>query len=181
MYFLVVVLFLISADCFLSLRTVFISTDNRIIGFLSTGFWDLKDMAQVTKAVLSSMSQRHSEEYPDMTGIIHYNYLDADTAFHQPYNIFYDAGNFIRNYATPSEYQQWKCALDQAVVEKYFAKSWKTLKKWRVCFTDFEMTEEKYHGVSIFIPQAPTVKHGEYYHKLNSEIVQMQWYRAVGE
>ena len=75
-----------------------------------------------------------------------------------------------------SDYQQWKQALDKAVVLKRIGYRWDTANIWRYAFVDFEMTEEKFHGVSMFIPQAPTI--GEYA-KMNEDIKQMEWAGAI--
>lgn len=140
---------------------------------------EMEHVAQATKRVFQSMDERESG-YPDMTGMIHYNYLgDKREPFDPMYNIFYDAGNFIRSYATPEEYQQWKQALDQAVIEKYIAYSWDTIKGWQKFYTDFEVTEEIYHGVSMFVPQDASAEHGEFYDSFNRNISQMQWFHAV--
>ena len=142
---------------------------------------EMENVAKATKKVFQSMSERQSG-YADMTGMLHYNYVGAkDSTHYQMHNIFYDAGNFIRHYATPSEYQEWKQALDAAVIKKYIAYSWKTIKNWEMYYTDFEVTEEEYHGVSMFVPQDQNLQHGEYYAKYNRDIVQMQWLHAVNE
>jgi hypothetical protein len=142
---------------------------------------EMEHVAQATKEVIQSIDQRQTG-FPDMKGMIHYNYLGSITdPFHQLYNIFYDAGDFIRRFATPEEYKQWKQVLDQAVIEKYIAYSWATIKGWQKFYTDFKVTEENYHGVSMFIPQDQNAEHGEYYKKLNMDIGQMQWLYAVNE
>jgi hypothetical protein len=142
----------------------------------------MEHVAQATKKVLQRIDTRQGEVFPDMTGMIHYNYLGSrNDSFHQLYNIFYDAGDFIRHYATPEEYQEWKQALDQAVIEKYIAYSWSTVKGWQKYYTDFEVTEENFHGVSMFVPQDQNAEHGEYYEKFNKDITQMQWLYAVNE
>ena len=143
---------------------------------------EMERVARATREVMQSIGQREHGGYPDMTGMIHYNYLnEKDSVFHHPYNIFYDAGNFIQTFATPSEYQQWKQALDAAVIQKRFATSWKTGLYWDIFYTDFEMTEEKYHGVSIFVPQDPDIKFGERYLQINQDITRLEWFRAVAE
>lgn len=96
--------------------------------------------------------------------------------FNPEYNFFFDAGDFISRYASESDYQQWKQALDKAVVLKRIGYRWDTANIWRYAFVDFEMTEEKFHGVSMFIPQAPTI--GEYA-KMNEDIKQMEWAGAI--
>ena len=143
---------------------------------------EMENVAQATKLVMQQIGERERDGFPDMKGMVHYNYLNEnDTTFHQPYNIFYDAGNFIQTYATPSEYQQWKQALDAAVIEKHVAYTWRTDKFWDTFYTDFEMTEEKYHGVSMFVPQDPTIEYGEKYLQMNEDITRLQWFSAVSE
>lgn len=143
---------------------------------------EMEHVAQATNHVLQSIGTRQDTSFPDMTGMIHYNYLGSKKdPFHQLYNIFYDAGDFIRHFATPEEYQQWKQVLDQAVIEKYIAYSWLTVKDWQKFYTDFEVTEDNYHGVSMFVPQDCTAKHGELYEKFNKDITQMQWLSAVNK
>ena len=68
-----------------------------------------------------------------------------------------------------------------AVIEKYIAYSWLTVKDWQKFYTDFEVTEDNYHGVSMFVPQDCTAKHGELYEKFNKDITQMQWLSAVNK
>ena len=143
---------------------------------------EMEHVARATREVMQSLDKRGYDGFPDMTGMIHYNYLnEKDSTFHHPYNIFYDAGNFIQTFATPSEYQQWKQALDTAVIQKRYASSWKTDKYWGIFYTDFEMTEEKYHGVSMFVPQDPSIKFGERYFQINQDITRLQWFGAVAE
>jgi hypothetical protein len=143
---------------------------------------EMEHVAQATREVMQSLDNHGYDGFPDMTGMIHYNYLnEKDSIFHHPYNIFYDAGNFIQTFATPSEYQQWKQALDAAVIQKRFASSWKTDLYWDIFYTDFEMTEEKYHGVSMFVPQDPSIKFGERYLQINQDITRLQWFSSVAE
>jgi hypothetical protein len=141
---------------------------------------EMERVALATRKVMQSIDKRETSEYPEMKGTIHYNYLEeTDSVFLQQHSIFYDAGNFILNYATQSEYQEWKQALDAAVIEKRIAYTWRTEISWDHYFTDFEVSPEKYHGVSIFVPQDPTAKYGEYYMKFNKDIHRLQWSRAV--
>ena len=140
---------------------------------------EMENVAEATNQVMKSMSQRE-HSFPDMKGMIHYNYLGiSDSTHYQSHNIFYDAGQFIHRYATQEEYQAWKGALDRAVIEKHFAQSWETLKSWLLFYSDFEMTEEMYHGVSMYVPQDHTAPHGEYYAKFNRDIAETQWFNAV--
>ena len=116
---------------------------------------EMDALAEATHDVLKAIYSRLGMEYPDMTGLIHY-YNESPGRFYPYYNIFYDAGDFVKQYATDAEYKQWKTALDRVVIDKAFATSWTVGgKSWYSYYTDFEMTEEKYHGVSMFVPQDP--------------------------
>lgn len=106
--------------------------------------------------------------------------LACTLAFGASYNIFYDAGDFMRSQLPEADYQRWKQALDRAVIEKRFATHWDTHLLWRYIYTDFEMTQQKYHGVSMFVPQNPAGEFGKYYARYNETIRQLKWYEAVG-
>ena len=136
---------------------------------------EMDALAEATRNVLSAIYSRLSEkrtEYPDMTGVIHY-YNEYQVRFYPYYNIFYDAGDFILKYATDEEYRQWKAVLDRVVIDKAFAESWLVNKSWYSFYTDFEMTEEKFHGVSMFVPQDP--RYG-YYRRYNEDIKKFGWW-----
>ena len=88
------------------------------------------------------------------------------------------AGDFIKKFATEAEYKTWKAVLDRVVVDKAFAKSWTVNKPWHSHYSDFEMTEERYHGVSMFVPQDPKLG---YYYEYNEDIKIFGWYWVVWE
>lgn len=140
----------------------------------------MEQLASATRTALNIVQDKTGDGYAETKGLIHYNYSDNNIAFHQEYNIFYDAGDFFRSQLSQSEYQQWKQALDRAVIEKRFAQHWDTYMLWRYIYADFEMTQEKFHGVSMFVPQDPTGKYGKYYAQYNQDIKQLQWCKAVG-
>jgi hypothetical protein len=131
---------------------------------------EMVNLANATKAVLKNMKAKHGDafNYPDMTDLIHYYY---DYTNKQE---FYDANDFVLKYADTDDYNTWKQALDKAVVYKKIAYSWDTNKSWPNYYVDFEMTEEKFGGVSMFVPtwrQKATE---------NKTIKQMGWYYAAG-
>lgn len=129
----------------------------------------LPALAQATKDVLLSMKDTLSlTPYPNVAGLIHYYFSP----------LFNDANDFILRYANPEAYAAWKQALDNAVVYKKIATRWMTNTDWTYNYSDFEMTEERYGGVSMFIPQNPSQR-GSYLN-YNREIKQMAWYYAVG-
>ena len=130
----------------------------------------IEQLASATRSALDLVQAKNGNGYADTQGLIHYGYSASSNQFHQEYNIFYDAGDFFRSQLSVSDYQQWKQALDEAVVEKRFAKQWKTCMAWSYIYSDFEMTEEKYHGVSMYIPQDPNTEYGKYYARNNEDI-----------
>lgn len=104
--------------------------------------------------------------------------MDYQT-FKPVYNIFYDGGEFVMRNAPKADYEQWKQTLDKAVIYKVNTqtKMWATNKYWSTHYVDFTITDEKYHGVSMFVPQDPTTG---YYSALNEKIKELSWYYAVG-
>ena len=126
-------------------------------------------LAEATRVVLESMKDTlNATPYPDVTGLIHYYYT-------QLYN---DANDFVLRYAKPEAYATWKKALDDAVIYKKMATKWTTNTVWDYNYNDFEMTEERYGGVSMFVPQDPNRRGG--YRQYNENINKTAWYYAVG-
>ena len=111
-----------------------------------------------------------------MTGMIHYFHLDCSNSFFPEYNAFYDAGDFMHTYAPTDVYQQWRQALDKAIVERRMATRWATEKRWEWKYADFTVTEEKFHGVSMYVPQDPSTG---YYAQFNEDIKFFEWYKAT--
>ena len=140
----------------------------------------MDQLASATRYALDMVQAKTGNGYADTQGLIHYGYSASSIQFHQEYNLFYDAGDFFRSQLPESDYRQWKQALDEAVVEKRFAKEWRTCMTWRYTYSDFEMTEEKYHGVSMYIPQDPSTEYGKYFARNNEDIKQLKWYQSVG-
>lgn len=80
----------------------------------------------------------------------------------------------MKNIGTGDLYMQWKAAFDKAVVYKAMSEHWLT-DGW--VWFDFNVTEERYGGISMFVPQAIYDTMGYDY---NSTIKQTQWYYASG-
>ena len=140
----------------------------------------MDQLASATRYALDIVQAKNGNGYADTQGLIHYGYSASSIDFHQEYNLFYDAGDFFRSQLSESDYRLWKQALDEAVVEKRFTKQWRTCMTWRYTYSDFEMTEERYHGVSMYIPQDPNTEYGQYYAQNNEDIKQLKWYQSVG-
>ena len=133
---------------------------------------DMDALAEATNDVLKAIYSRLDTEYPDMTGLIHY-FNDSPGKFFPYYNIYYDAGDFVKQYATEEEYKQWKAVFDRVVIDKAFAESWLVNKTWDIYYTDFNMTEDRFHGVSMFVPQDP--KYG-FYRRFNQNVKKFGWW-----
>ena len=139
---------------------------------------EMINVADATRHVLPGVKDAIGKGYANMTGMIHYfNQGNNQEDFSPDLNIFYDAGDFIRHYAPAADYQLWKKALDEAVIYKKMSVCWATELSWNKYYGDFTMTTEKYHGVSMFVPQDPTKGS---YGKMNIDIKQLSWYNAVG-
>ena len=139
----------------------------------------MDQLASATRNALDIVQAKNGNSYADTQGLIHYGYSASSIQFHQEYNLFYDAGDFFRSQLSESDYKLWKKALDEAVVEKRFAEQWRTCMTWRYIYSDFEMTEERYHGVSMYIPQDPNTEYGKYYARNNEDIKQLKWYQSI--
>ena len=139
---------------------------------------EMDNVAQATRQALQAVKEKIGDGYADLTGCIHYYYSGNSFADFTPdYNIFYDAGDFMRTYAPQDVYQQWRQAFDRAVVDRRIATQWMTSKSWSKYYSDFTVTEDKFHGISMFVSQDPS--RGNYAH-YNEDIKQMAWYGAVG-
>ena len=135
---------------------------------------EMENLANATKNILKTFAGSWDGNYPDMSGLIHYYYN-----YGAGRNEFYDANDFMLKYATIANYQTWKQALEKAVVYKKMAKEWMTwivpfYGSWGRFYGDFEMTEEKFSGVSMFVPQYKEQSDN------NKDIKNTSWYYAAG-
>ena len=139
---------------------------------------EMENVAQATRTALVAVKENIGNGYADMKGMIHYYHSD-DTRdkFFPEYNVFYDAGDFMHTYAPTDVYQQWRQALDKTVIERRMSTTWATDKHWNLKYSDFTVTAEKFHGVSMFVPQDP--QRGDYA-QLNDDIKFFEWYNATG-
>ena len=87
--------------------------------------------------------------------------------------LMYDMNDFMLHNAPQQAYETWKQALDQVVIYKTYTPTWVTSNQ--INFNDFEMSEERYGGISMFVPQALTS-----YAKYNKDIQATAWYWAAG-
>lgn len=136
---------------------------------------EMEQLADATRLALQAVKANQDSAYADMRGLIHYYYTDSSDKFNPDYNIFYDAGDFFLKHAPQDVYQQWKQALDKAVVEHRNATMWSVDKKWSIHYIDFNVTDKKMHGVSMFVAQDPAKGN---YARYNEDIKQFEWYKV---
>ena len=134
---------------------------------------EMASLASATATVLKTFVDTFGDDYPNTKGLIHY-YNDATKG-----DIYYDANDFILRFASADNYQAWKQAYDRAVIYKKLAKRWMTNRadsdfEWNYYYGDFEVTEERFGGFSMFIPQYKLA------YTDNATIKQMGWYYAAG-
>ena len=140
----------------------------------------LDDLAAATKAALAqSLMPLSSGTYPDVKGLIYY-YSQC----------LHDMNDFMLHNTPTEVYSQWKRSLDAAVPYKLMATVWMSnnfvpyLNSAQTLFRDFEVTEERYGGVSMFAAQDPTMmsatRFRNYYELQRKKINRMEWYKAAG-
>lgn len=134
---------------------------------------EMEQLAQATKIVLQSFVPHLSTIYPDMEGLIYY----SGRIFEEDQKFMYDMNDFIRRYASESEYANWKQAFNQAVVCKNSTidmnNRWATNNE--INFSDFVLNDERYGGLSMFVPQNRWT-----YSAYNKNISKTNWYYAAG-
>lgn len=126
----------------------------------------LELLAQATKTVLATLPPDRMAK-PDINGLIYY------------YNhSMIDMNDFMLRHAAASDYEQWHRVFTQCVVYATMATTWMTDGyNPHVDFSDFEVTAQRYGGVSMFVYQEPSTA---YLDKMNRTIGNMQWYNAAG-
>ena len=137
---------------------------------------EIASLANATRIVMSSFADKlGGSDYPDLSGLIHY-YNDKVYG-----NQYYDINDFVMHFASTDNYNAWKQAYDRAVVYKKMATRWMTNRDpyiensvWNYYYGDFEMTEARFGGFSMFIPQ------WRYQSTENKTIRQMAWYYDAG-
>ncbi|MCR5198687.1 MAG: hypothetical protein K6D55_07890 [Prevotella sp.] len=135
---------------------------------------EMDQLAQATRAALTQSLQpinEQGENYPDVEGLIYYY---DQTLF--------DMQDFMLSRAPEHVYTEWKRTFDKAVVYKKMAEVWLAnhipyLDKSETMFRDFNVTAERYGGVSMFVPQN---RYSTFIQRQNERIKKMEWYSAAG-
>ena len=148
----------------------------------------LDSLAQATAVAMSTFAgdiEPYSDgcRYPNTNGLIFYfNHTQ------------FDMQDFVKRYAAPDQYAEWKKVFDKTVPYHTFAEVWMAnhiLYKGQdqKAFSEFTPTEERMGGLGMFVPQQDSdagswttmylVNLGFTMSRLNSEIKKMQWYEAA--
>ena len=133
------------------------------LSVVKMGEEEMTQLAEVTKEVLYNTFHGKTG-YPETTELIYY--LNRN---------MYDMNDIMLRYASSDDYARWKAAVEKVVVHKKMATRWMT-NGW-INFNDFTVTEERYGGISMFIPQQPG---NNSYAQYNQDIKKMAWYYAAG-
>lgn len=128
---------------------------------------DLPSLVAATKTALETIDPLSV----NTDGLIYYyTYQVSNPNEH----VMYDMNDFLLRHAETSSYQQWLKVLKQVIVYK------KISTKWQVLGTldfDFEVTEERFGGISMFVPLE---RYEDTLIKYNEGIKKMAWYQAIG-
>lgn len=129
----------------------------------------LPQLAQATKLILNNIYQSGTNINTDKL-IYYYAYSMKKKEEH----VMYDMNDFLLRHADEQDYKNWLKAFNEAVVYKKMSERWQVM---GTLYFDFEVTEERFGGVSMFIPLK---RYQETLLKYNELIPKMAWYHAVG-
>ena len=133
---------------------------------------EMQNLADATRTALGQCPVNlETDGYPDVEGLIYY--------FDQS---LFDMQDFMLRFASDNVYKEWKRTFDLAVPYKTMTTVWMAnhvsyLDRSETLFRDFDVTAERYGGVSMFVPQN---KSSKFYIQQNQRIKEMQWYSAAG-
>lgn len=126
---------------------------------------ELESFAAASKDVMMRLTE---SDALNTDGIIYYRGNSS-------VKVLIDMNDIIRRHIGDDEaYLSWKESFDKAVPYKALSKKWLT--EGFVKF-DFSVTDERFGGVGVFVPQTIYDQKGYNY---NKKIRQLQWYYATG-
>ncbi len=130
---------------------------------------ELPTLASATKEILYKIYEANKPINTD--GLIYYySYGASDANEH----IMYDMNDFLLRHAEQADYDKWLKSFNQTVIYKKMSTRWQVL---GTLVFDFEVTEERFGGISMFVPLE---RYNNTYFKYNEGIKKMAWYQAVG-
>ena len=138
----------------------------------------MQALANATRQVMPEIEAWLKTATPTQGIIYYYNYdSNYNKGYYPEYGkVMYDMNDMIRASLAdePEKYEKWKTAFFDAVIYAETSTIWHAN---TILFNDFEVTAEKFGGMSMFFPLP---KYAESEHNYNEEIKQMEWYQAVG-
>lgn len=135
---------------------------------------EMDGLALATQRLLSAIAANDGKGrdcFFDISGLIYYMSSGWDNGS----RVMFDMNDLLLRYAPSSDYAVWRQAFDRAVVYSTLATSWETANL--VFFSDFDITAERYGGMSMFVPQPSA---NNIYIEYNSNIKKLGWYYAAG-
>lgn len=132
---------------------------------------EMEQLANATNVILQTLEPTAEKDFK-LDNLIYYDGVTSRSL-----RTVFDMNDLLMQNATTENYQQWKKALDRAVIYKRYAASWQT--NGHVNFRLFIPTEEKFGGINMFFPR-PFYDNDNYSKTYNSTYHQMQWYWATG-
>ena len=131
----------------------------------------MQQLAQATRNILQTLQPTADKEL-NLNGLMYYDGKNEENL-----RSLFDMNDFLLQNAAASDYAVWKQALDKAVIHKRFAARWTS--SGHVNFSMFTATEEKFGGLSMYIPRKFYDNH-TYSENYNRSYNKMSWYYAVG-
>lgn len=141
----------------------------------------MADLAEATRVALASCMQPLAADgtgYPDVKGLIYY--YD---------HTLFDMNDFFLRHADSNTYAEWHRAFLSAAVYRTWVDAWMANHVAYIgffgshVFQDFDVTDERFGGVNMFVPQVPESVPYDFranVERQNERIRRMQWYKAAG-
>ena len=131
---------------------------------------EMERLAAATKDMLASfVPMLPNPALPDVGGLIYYYK-----------HTLFDMNDFFLLHADDEVYRMWRQVFDEAVVYTTYSPRWRAR---YVSFVDFEISEQRYGGLNMYVPQDPSSLYQNYAETAEmqaSTISRMQWYQAAG-
>lgn len=130
---------------------------------------EMDQLAAATRTTLKAIKASQGDNFLDLSELIYYSGKKGYPSAH----VMYDMNDIMLRYAADG-YNSWKQSFDKAVVYSKMAPRWNT--NGMVIFQDFAVTDERYGGLSMFVPQPDSFTN---YYQYNRDITKLSWYYAA--
>ena len=129
----------------------------------------MTELASATKDILHSIYDTKTAINTD--GLIYYYAYSMSSADE---HVMYDMNDFLLRHASQEYYKNWQEKLKLATAYKRMSTRWQVM---GTLDFDFEVTEERFSGISMFVP---LTRYDNTLLKYNEGIKKTAWYQAVG-